>query len=153
MSDVQSADGGQETGDRPWSRRPKPIPTPFTDPFWEATRAGRLVIQRCSACGEWRWPPQPACPECWSDAFAWTDTAGTGSIYSYTVISRPVDRDRFPARYVLGVVELDEGPRLLTNLVDCTEAQLAIGTRVQVRFQALDDEFTVYPFAPVDGDR
>ena len=54
---------------------------------------------------------------------------------------------------MLGVVELDEGPRLLTNLVDCTEAQLTIGTRVRVRFQALDDEFTVYPFAPVDGDR
>ena len=126
------------------------MPTPLTEPFWEATRAGRLVVQRCATCGEWRWPPQPACPECWSDAYRWVETSGTGTIYSFTVIHRPVDRDRFPGRYVLGIVELDEGPRMLTNLVDCSDDDLAVGTRVRVRFQSLDDECTVYPFAPID---
>jgi uncharacterized OB-fold protein len=134
-----------------WARRPRPRPTPFTEPFWQATAQRRLVVQRCEACGRWRWPPQLACPECLSESATWDDTSGTGTLYSYSVVHRGVDRARFPGTYVLAIVELDEGVHLLTNLVDCNPSALAIGARVHVVYQPLDDDFTVYPFTVTDA--
>ncbi len=107
-------------------------------------------MQRCGVCGQWRWPPQLACPECLSEAGGWEATGGTGTLYSYSVVHRGVDRARFPGRYVLAIVELDEGVHLLTNLVDCAPDDIAIGARVRVVFQALDDEHTVYPFTLIE---
>ena len=78
--------------DNRWALRPRPRPTPFTEPFWRASADGRLVVQRCSACGHWRWPPQLACPECLSEAGEWITTAGTGTVYSYSVVHRGVVR-------------------------------------------------------------
>jgi uncharacterized OB-fold protein len=130
-------------------RRPRPVATTMTQPFWEGTRAGKLLLQRCRDCGHWRWTPQLACPACWSEAYDWSETSGRGSLYSYTLIHRPVDPARFEAPYLLAVVTLEEGPHMLTNLVECTPDQARIGMPVEVRFERLDDEFTVYPFAPV----
>lgn len=134
--------------DAPRHRRPTPASTTLTDPFWEGTRQGRLLLQRCDDCDHWRWTPQLACPKCWSEAFAWRETGGRGEVYSFTVIHRSVDPSRFEAPYLLAIVALDEGPHLLTNLVDCAPEAASVGMRVAVRFERIDDEFTVYPFAP-----
>ncbi|MBW2496306.1 MAG: Zn-ribbon domain-containing OB-fold protein [Deltaproteobacteria bacterium] len=120
----------------------------MTEPFWEGTRAGKLLLQRCRDCGHWRWTPQLACPACWSEAYEWSEASGRGSLYSYTLIHRPVDPARFEAPYLLAIVALEEGPHMLTNLVECTPEQARIDMPVEVRFERLDDEFTVYPFAP-----
>jgi len=129
--------------------RPRPIPTDLTEPFWEGTRRGELRVQRCRGCDHWRWTPLLACPRCWSEDCEWAPTAGQGSIYSFTVVHRPVDPARFPSPYVLAIVELDEGPRMLTNIVDCPPNEVEIGMRVAVRFERIDDEISVYPFAPI----
>ncbi len=148
MSDEHTASA---PGDEFWSLRPRPRPTPFTEPFWQATSEGRLVVQRCGACRNWRWPPQLACPECLSEVGDWVDTAGTGTVYSYSVVHRGVDRTRFPRRYVLAIVELDEGIHLLTNLVGCDPSDISIGSRVRVAFRHLDEDHTVYPFTLIDA--
>jgi len=134
--------------DPPRHQRPRPEPTRFTEPFWEGLRAGELRIQRCLECAHWRWTPQLACPKCWSERYEWVPSQGRGELYSYTVVHRSIDPERFAAPYVLAVVRLDEGPHLLTNLVECTPDVIEVGMRVVVRFERLDDEFNVYPFAP-----
>jgi hypothetical protein len=131
--------------------RPRPVPTRLTEPFWEGTRRGVLLIQRCRACGHWRWTPKLACPQCWSEDTEWAEASGRGTIYSYTVVHRPVDPAQFTAPYVLAVVELDEGPKLLTNIVDCELDALRVDLRVAVRFERIDHEFVVYPFAPLEA--
>lgn len=129
-------------------RRPVPAATTLTDPFWEGTRSGKLLLQRCSDCSVFRWTPQLACPACWSEAYEWVEASGRGTLYSYTVIHRSVDPSRFEAPYVLAVVALEEGPHMLTNLVECDEDEIRMDMSVRVRFERIDDEFTVYPFAP-----
>jgi uncharacterized OB-fold protein len=131
-----------------WSKRPRPRPTGLTEPFWDALRAGRLAVQRCLTCGAWRWPPQPACPSCLSEEYRWAPTAGLGRLYSFTVVHRPVDPAMFDPPYVLGIVELDEGPRLLTNIVDCRFDELRVDLRVGLRVVVRDDGINLYPFAP-----
>ena len=128
--------------------RPRPNPTRLTEPFWEGTRLGVLRIQRCRACDHWRWTPLLACPRCWSEDTEWAAASGLGTVYSYTVVHRPVDPAQFQAPYVLAVVHLDEGPHMLTNIVGCAPDAVRVDMRVTVRFERLDDEFVVYPFAP-----
>ncbi len=134
--------------DSPRHQRPRPVPTRFTEPFWEGTRRGELRIQVCDDCGHWRWTPQLACPGCLSESYTWTPASGRGQLYSYTEIHRPVDPARFSSSYVLAVVRLEEGPFMLTNLVECEPDELRVDLPVEVRFERIDDELVVYPFAP-----
>ena len=77
------------------------------------------------------------------------EASGRGSLYSYTIVHRSIDPSRFETPYVLAVVKLAEGPHMLTNLVDCPLDEIEVDMPVAVRFERLDDEFTVYPFTPV----
>ena len=137
--------------DSPRQHLPRPVPTEFSEPFWEGTRVGELRVQRCLDCQHWRWTPQLACPKCWSERYEWARSSGRGELYSFTVVRRSVDPDRFEVPYVLAVVRLDEGPHLLTNLVECELADIEVGMRVAVRFERIDADFHVYPFAPEGG--
>jgi uncharacterized OB-fold protein len=125
---------------------PLPRPTPLSQPHWDGCREGRLRIQRCGACGRAVFIPQPLCPACHATELSWIDCAGRGSLYSYTVVHRP--RPEFAAPYVVAIVELDEGAFLLTNLVDCDPAALAIGQRVEVAFRKMSEEITLPLFRP-----
>ncbi len=129
--------------------RPRPVSTPLTEPFWEGTRQGELRLQRCRECDRFRWTPQFACPECLSEDYGWVATCGQGVVYSFTIVHRSVDPDAFPTPYVLCVVRLEEGPFLLTNIVGCEPDEVRVDMPVAVRFEKIDDKFTVYPFAPV----
>ena len=135
----------------PEPARPHPIPTRLTEPFWEGTRLAVLRIQRCRACGHWRWTPLLACPRCWSEDTEWAEASGRGTVYSFTVVHRPVDPAQFRAPYVLAVVRLDEGPHMLTNIVGCAPEAVRVDMRVAVRFERIDDAVTVYPFAPLES--
>lgn len=129
-----------------------PFATPpqsaMTEPFWTALEQQILTIQRCDDCATWRWTPQLCCPRCLSERFTWTAASGQGELYSYTVVRRSADPSRFPVPYLLAIVRLDEGPHLLTTLVDCDEAEVAIGQRVVVTFRRNPDGVMVYPFVP-----
>jgi uncharacterized OB-fold protein len=124
---------------------PRPTPTALSRPFWAAANEGRLVLQKCGACGHFRWTPQILCTRCLSEDFAWTEVSGDGVVYSFTIVRR-APLPAFEAPYVLAVVELAEGPLMLTRLIDCAVEAVGVGDPVRVAFTRLDDEINLYTF-------
>ncbi len=103
-----------------------------TRAFWQATAEGRLTLQRCTACGTVIWYPRAICPECSSFELTSFDASGEGHVYSYTVVHRSVGGWNKVTPYVVAYVELDEGPRLMTNIVDGDPAAVAVDAKVRV---------------------
>jgi uncharacterized OB-fold protein len=113
---------------------PIPTPTPLSEPFWAAAANGQLVVQRCTNDGHYEWTPQVACSSCLFDSLEWVPVSGRGSIYSFSVVFRP-QVPGFPVPYVVAIVELAEGPRMLTQLTDDTPPEdVRVGADVRVRF-------------------
>lgn len=111
---------------------PLPTPTPTSRPFWDGLREGRVRLQQCGACGGWVFYPRVRCSHCLADALEWHDVSGLGSLYTWTVCERPT-APPFAAwgTYVLAVVELDEGVRMTTLLVDAPPESLRAGMRMR----------------------
>jgi uncharacterized OB-fold protein len=128
-----------------------PAPSPEISPelaeFWAATTQGRLLLPRCRACGEAFWYPRPACPFCHAADTAWEQASGRGRIYTYTIVRRGAGAYA-DAPYVLAYVELDEGPRMMTNIVDCAFDDLEIGLPVEVVFHRAGDGAALPRFRP-----
>jgi len=123
---------------------PLPVPSEDNQPFWDSLRAGELRIQRCARCGTLRHPPRPMCARCHAFEVEWAPMSGRGTVYSYIVTHQPIHPalvDRVPFATVL--VELEEGPRITSNLVDVPPAEVAIGLGVQVVFERASDEITL----------
>jgi uncharacterized OB-fold protein len=112
---------------------PAPIVNAETKRFWDATAEGKLILPRCTACGLVIWYPRAFCPECTSFDVEWFEASGRGSVYSYTV-NRRGQGDYRDMPYVLAYVELEEGPRILTNIVDCEFDRVKVGMPVEVVF-------------------
>jgi uncharacterized OB-fold protein len=131
---------------------PAPQVQPETAAFWEATARGVLLVQRCQECGTAIWYPRFLCPACHSTRLAYMESSGTGTIYSLTVTSRGILEYKDCGPYVLAFVELDEGPKMLTNIVEADPAQLYIGQRVEVVFHDTGTGAALPRFRPVsDG--
>jgi uncharacterized OB-fold protein len=128
---------------------PSPPVTLETQPFWDAAGEGRLVLPRCDMCATVIWYPRAFCPACGSSSVSWIDAAGTGYVYSCTVVRKGQGAYREAAPYVVAYVELDEGPRMMTNVVDCDPDAVAIGMRVEVTFDATDKGTALPRFRPV----
>ena len=111
-----------------------PVMAPFvsveTADYWAATAEGRLLLKRCDACGHVIWYPRSICPDCHSTETSWFEASGNGEIYTFTVNRKGDGPWKEAAPYVLAYVELDEGPRVMTNIVDCDVDTVAIGQRV-----------------------
>jgi hypothetical protein len=127
------------------------LPTPEADTlaFWEAARQERLLIRHCRSCGAYSYYPRPFCPKCWSEDVEWFEASGNGSLYTWSVIysnDMPPFNERLP--YVAAIVDLAEGPRMMTNVVECPFDQLRIGMALQVVFRAISDDFTIPVFVP-----
>ncbi len=105
-----------------------------TQPFWDGASEGVLRLVRCDDCGRVIWYPRQHCDGCGSRSVTWFDATGNGSVYSYTVTHRIPGRWQAAAPFVLAYVELEEGPRVLTNIVGCDPTQVAIGMRVSAVF-------------------
>jgi uncharacterized OB-fold protein len=123
--------------------------TPLTSPYWAGARRHELLIQRCAACGHVWHPPLPLCPECHSDAVEWTPVSGRGRLYTYTVVyhaTHAAMADKVP--YIAALIQLDEGPRVLTNLRNCAEADIQVGMPVALIFEELTDQITLPQFEP-----
>jgi uncharacterized OB-fold protein len=130
------------------SERPLPKPTPETQHYWDGARAGELRLQRCNACAHVYFPPRPFCPECGSrdvDVFA---ASGRGTLYSYVI--NQMKTPGFEPPYAVAVVELEEGPRLMTNIVGCpqTPDALNLDMALEVTFEQVTDEITLPQFRP-----
>lgn len=104
---------------------------PTTEPFWKACAENRLMVQRCTGCGSHQFYPRPFCLSCESVDLEWVETSGAGTIYSITTVRLPV-ADDLPPPYLLALVDLDEGPRLLTNI---QADKAGIGDRVAVAWR------------------
>ena len=115
---------------------PAPIPavTPETKPYWDATAEGRLSLQRCDSCGVIVWYPKGLCPDCGSMSLSWFDASGRGTIYSFTITRRGQGAYRGVDAYVLAYVELEEGPRVMTNIVTDDLTSVVCGAPVAVEF-------------------
>lgn len=123
-----------------------PEVTPEAQPFWDAAADGQLLIKRCNACGEPHYYPRALCPFCLSADTAWEAAAGTATIYSLSTMRRGPD-----APFTLAYVQLDEGPAVLTNIVEADQDALAIGQRVRVRFMPSEGGPPLPCFAPDAG--
>jgi len=128
---------------------PAPVITTDTAEFWAATTEGRFLLRRCNACGEAFWYPRPICPLCHSTDTAWEKASGHGRIYSYTVIRRAGPPFATATFYVLAYVELAEGPRMMTNIVDCDPDELEIDQQVVTVFHATDGDVALPRFRPL----
>lgn len=107
--------------------------------YWDATAKGKLLIKQCYSCGEYHYYPRVLCPYCMSDETTWIEAKGTGSIYTYSVMRRGVP-------YAIAFVELHEGPKMMTNIVDCDLDKVRINQKVKVVFKQSGDQDNVGPF-------
>ena len=128
---------------------PAPVITTANEEFWKATAQGRFVLQRCTACEEVVWFPRRHCPHCWTEQLASFDAKGTGIIYSYTVIRKGAGLWKDASPFVVAYVELAEGPRVMTNIVECDNAALHIGMPVEIVFHDTGEGNALYRFRPV----
>jgi uncharacterized OB-fold protein len=115
--------------------------------FWEGVRLGELRIQSCADCGALRHPPGPLCPACRSANRSFVVASGEGTVYSYVVHHHPPVPGR-DTPFVVAVVELPEGVRIVGNVVDCPPEAVGIGMSVRVIYRAMDDELTLPLWAP-----
>jgi uncharacterized OB-fold protein len=133
----------------PSVQRPAPIVTEDSAAFWDAADEGRLVGQRCAACGRLRHPPRPMCPECRSLDVEVVELSGRGVVYSYALLHHP-QHPAFEYPVLAVLIDLDEGIRIVSNVVGVEPDQVRIGLPVQVEFVSTDGDHRVPVFRPVD---
>lgn len=128
----------------------KPLPeiTPDNEPFWDACKRHELSLQKCQNCGHLRLP-SPICPKCLSMNSDWARVSGLGKVYTWVVMYQRYHAgfaEELP--YNVAIVELEEGPRLITNIVGCSNENLRIGMEVEVVFEDVTEEVTLPKFKP-----
>ncbi|MBT2208024.1 MULTISPECIES: Zn-ribbon domain-containing OB-fold protein [Actinomadura] len=130
----------------------RPVVNPDTEEFWKATAEGRFIGRRCDDCGSAMWYPRPICPFCHSSNTRWEDFTGRGTVYSFSVVHRAGGEWKGVTPYVLAYVELEEGPRMMTNIVDCDVESVAIGDEVEVVFEDTGHGSALPRFRPVRAE-
>jgi uncharacterized OB-fold protein len=128
---------------------PLPEPSAESEPFWSGAREERLVIPKCRSCGSTWFPPTHACPSCGSSDHAWVDASGRGTVFSFVVVHRvyhPGFASKVP--YVVAIIELDEGPRILSNVVGIPPEEVRCDMPVRVTFQERRGDMTIPQFVP-----
>lgn len=128
---------------------PKVYPTPENQEFWDATGRGELLLRRCDDCSSFIWYPRELCPDCHSTNTSWFQASGNGTVYSYTITRKGQGKYREAGPYVLAYVELEEGPRILTNIVTEDPETVSIGQAVTVHFETNEEGHALPRFAPV----
>ncbi len=130
---------------------PKPVPevTPALAPYFAAARERRLVIQRCAGCGTLRFPPRELCTRCLGRDVTWQQVSGRGEVFSYNVMHQvyhPAFASEVP--YAVVVVKLEEGPKIISTVVDCGLDAIRVGMPVEVVFEDVSPEVTLPKFRP-----
>jgi len=133
-----------------------PTPVPAVQPevkvFWDATAEGKLLLPKCNDCATLIWFPRPVCPSCGSFSIDWSQQAsGKGTIYSFTVNRRgagDLPEYREPVPYVLAYVQLEEGPRIMTNIVECEPESVKVGQAVELVWHDTGEGTALYRFRP-----
>jgi len=133
------------------SKLPVPRPTPETEHFWQGARTGKLRLQRCTVCQQPYFPPRPFCPTCLSHDIEVFTASGRATLYSYVINHRP--HPAFDGPYSIALVELEEGPHLMTNIINTeqTPAALQLDMPLEVVFEPLTDDISLPYFQPAEG--
>ncbi|MDO8703749.1 MAG: Zn-ribbon domain-containing OB-fold protein [Sulfuricaulis sp.] len=127
--------------------KPLPIVDQESRPYWDALKQHRLLIKSCRGCGQRHFYPRELCPHCHSDELDWIEAAGEGVIYSYTVARRPAGPAfKADAPYVVAIITLAEGPRMMSNIITDQVDAVRIGQRVKLLFEDVTDEITLPKF-------
>jgi uncharacterized OB-fold protein len=130
------------------------LPTPAVEinpesaPFWAAAGDGRLMLTRCTSCSSVIWYPRAICPVCHTEGTEWFEAAGLGHVYAFSIVRRSPGVYSTHVPYVLAYVELDEGPRIMTNIVGCDPESVSIGQRLRATFDAIGDGNGLVRFRP-----
>ncbi len=133
-------------------KKPLPTPSAVSQPFWDATKEHRLMFQRCRLCGTRVFYPRDICPgpQCFGvGTLEWEESTGKGRVYSYTISyqpNHPAFADDVP--YVIAIIELDEGWRMVSNLINIDPKEVQVGMKVQVVWDDVTPEFTLPKFQP-----
>lgn len=130
-----------------------PSPRPETVYWWDSCRAHKLMIQQCSQCGEFQFYPRIICSSCMGNQIEWVQSSGLGKVLTFTVCRVPVSAAYAPeVPYVVALVQLDEGPRMMSNILEIDPESVVSGMRVEVIFQTWSDEITMPQFRPVSAE-
>jgi uncharacterized protein len=127
---------------------PAPTVTQANAAFWAATAEGRFQLQRCNECDTVLWFPRRHCPSCWTENVSTFDASGKGVIYSFTVIHKGAMLYKDAGPFVVAYVEIAEGPRVMTNIVECDVETVAVGMPVEVVFHDTGEGNALYRFRP-----
>jgi uncharacterized OB-fold protein len=133
-------------------KKPLPEIQPFSQAFWDGTRERKLLIQHCNACDSNIFYPRRECPECWSKDLGWIEASGQAEIFAFSITYEGVEEmfaEDLPI--VLAWVDLPEGIRMQTNIVDCNPETVVIGMPVEVVFRDVTEEITLPYFRPVEN--
>lgn len=127
------------------------LPTiePETKPFWDALKERKLLLGKCNGCGRVHYYPRPMCPHCWSEDVSWVEAAGRGVLYTWSTVfvnDLPPFNAKLP--YIAAQVDLAEGVRITTIIVDAEPAQLRIGMAVDIEFEPISEDVTIPVFRP-----
>jgi uncharacterized protein len=130
-------------------RKPVPRPDEASQPFFDGARDRKLMVQKCAACGTVMWPVKPRCNNCLIADLTWTQVSGKGTLYSFTLMHQ-VYHPGFAAEapYNIAEVDLEEGLRIITNVIGCPNSALQIGMPLEVTFEDVTDEVTLPKFQP-----
>ena len=132
---------------------PVPNPTEEMRPFWDGLQRGEFLLLRCKRCGAWRWPVA-GCREHPNDPYlenlAWTRASGGGNVFAFTV-QHAQHTPAFPVPYVYAAIELDEGPMMASNVVNCPPEAVYVGMLVRVVLRAITEHYTLPLFGPTPG--
>lgn len=131
-------------------KKPLPSPDEASGPYWEGCKQGKLLLQKCRTCGIYQTFPRTLCCKCLSEALDWVQSSGRGTVYSFSTIYRPPSpefADDIP--YTIALVELEEGIRMMSNIVDCDPERIKIGMGVEVMFHRVTPEVALPKFRPL----
>lgn len=131
-------------------QKPLPRPTADTKPFWDAVKAGELKLPKCRACEKLHYFPRPFCPFCFSWDLEWVRCSGRGTIYSYVINHRPAPGFEDEGPYVIAVVALEEGPRMMGNMVgiEPDPELIPVDLPVEIVFEHVDEQVSMFKFRP-----
>ena len=129
---------------------PVPMPTPESRPFWDAARRHELQLPYCRACGQYHYYPRAVCPHCLSNDLEWRRLSGRGRVHTFTLVHRGAKGFPLPTPYVMAIVELEEGPRMMTNIlgVAADPRQIPFGMPVEATFTDVTPEISLVHFRP-----
>ena len=127
---------------------PAPLVTQANKAFWDATAEGRFQLQRCNACDTVLWFPRRQCPSCWTENISTFDASGKGIIYSFAVIRKGAMLYKEAGPFVVAYVELAEGPRVMTNIIECDVDAVKVGMPVEVVWHDTGQGNALYRFRP-----